>query len=54
MTLFVRPEAGASNGRLTVTRAIGELICYRGRMSTWDQRVLHLYAFEYTSVDIGS
>jgi hypothetical protein len=52
--LFVRPDVGASNGRLTVTGAIGELMRYRGRMSTLDQRVLHLYVFEYTSVDIRS
>ena len=54
MKLFVRQDADASNGCLTVTRAIDELIRNRTKMSMLDQRVLHLYATEYTSVDMGS
>lgn len=54
MKLFVHQDADASNGCLTVTRAIDELIRYRTKMSRGDQRVLHLYATEYTSVDMGS
>ena len=54
MKLFVRQDADSSNGCLTVTRAIDELIRNRTKMSMLDQRVLHLYETEYTSVDMGS
>ena len=38
---------------LTVTRTAGELIRYHGKMMVIDQRVLHLYGFNFTSLDIN-
>ena len=37
---------------LTVTRTAGELLRYHGKMMVIDQRVLHLYGFNFTSLDI--
>jgi len=37
---------------LTVTRTAGELLRYHGKMMIVDQRVLHLYGFNFTSLDI--
>jgi len=37
---------------LTVTRTAGELIRYHGKMMIVDQRVLHLYGFNFTNLDI--
>jgi len=37
---------------LTVTRTAGELLRYHGKMMIIDQRVLHLYGFNFTSLDI--
>src|SRR4051812_24483406 len=37
---------------LTVTRTAGELRRYHGKMMIIDQRVLHLYGFNFTSLDI--
>jgi cardiolipin synthase A/B len=37
---------------LTVTRTAGELIRYHGKMMVVDQRVLHLYGFNFTTLDI--
>jgi len=38
---------------LTVTRTAGELLRYHGKMMIVDQRVLHLYGFNFTSLDIN-
>jgi phosphatidylserine/phosphatidylglycerophosphate/cardiolipin synthase-like enzyme len=37
---------------LTVTRTAGDLLRYHGKMMIVDQRVLHLYGFNFTSLDI--
>jgi hypothetical protein len=37
---------------LTVTRTAGELLRYHGKMMIVDQRILHLYGFNFTSLDI--
>ena len=37
---------------LTVTRTAGELLRYHGKMMIIDQRVLHLYGFNFTGLDI--
>ncbi len=37
---------------LTVTRTAGELLRYHGKMVIVDQRVLHLYGFNFTNLDI--
>jgi len=38
---------------LTVTRTAGELLRYHGKMMVIDQRVLHLFGFNFTSLDIN-
>ena len=38
---------------LTVTRTAGELLRYHGKMMVVDQRVLHLFGFNFTSLDIN-
>jgi len=38
---------------LTVTRTAGELLRYHGKMMVFDQRVLHLFGFNFTSLDIN-
>ena len=37
---------------LTVTRTAGELLRYHGKMMVIDQRVLHVYGFNFTGLDI--
>jgi len=37
---------------LTVTRTAGELLRYHGKLMVIDQRVLHLYGFNFTGLDI--
>ena len=37
---------------LTVTRTAGDLVRYHGKMMIVDQRVLHLYGFNFTGLDI--
>jgi len=37
---------------LTVTRTAGDLVRYHGKMMIVDQRVLHLYGFNFTALDI--
>ena len=37
---------------LTVTRTAGELLRYHGKMMIIDQRVLHVFGFNFTSLDI--
>lgn len=37
---------------ITVTRTAGDLVRYHGKMMIVDQRVLHLYGFNFTALDI--
>jgi cardiolipin synthase len=37
---------------LTVTRTAGELLRYHGKMMVIDQRILHVYGFNFTGLDI--
>ena len=48
-------EAGDAmlDAGLTVTRTAGELLRYHGKMMVIDQRVLHLYGFNFTSLDFN-
>jgi phosphatidylserine/phosphatidylglycerophosphate/cardiolipin synthase-like enzyme len=39
---------------ITVTRTAGDLVRYHGKMMIVDQRVLHLYGFNFTALDIRS
>jgi phosphatidylserine/phosphatidylglycerophosphate/cardiolipin synthase-like enzyme len=47
-----RLEMRLLDAGLTVTRTAGDLLRYHGKMMIIDQRVLHLYGFNFTNLDI--
>jgi len=45
-------EMRLQDAGLTVTRTAGDLVRYHGKMMIIDQRVLHVYGFNFTALDI--
>jgi len=48
-----RLELQLLEGGVTVSRTAGDLVRYHGKMMIVDSRVLHVYGFNFTAIDLG-